>query len=385
MMINKVIWLLIWLFAVFVTASYVPNWRIQNEYDDLLTATSKAVLADQKDLRIEVFAMPSSPAAALVNNFLQPLVSELGDVTVEYVDFFNNPILIQSYGINKQGEMVVHSKGLKFHLSTLSYEAFFNGLKKLNQPEDQWIVFLDQISGKSFAPDNLNGLNQWIKALSNSNYRSVVLPFTENMTLPKEVKLIVLASPALSFSAEQIKWLQAQIVLGSNILWLADPGTALNQPGLSLLFDVLRTDAYHQDHLIIKTFPEHAINHAFDRPLDLVEVMPYQTSNEVLWQNDQHQTVASTQEIEDSRLMVIGDSDFVSNAFLNSGGNLEMSFRLIDWLLHNDSRIDLPTIGNKGTQLHYQRNEILFFSALMLILLPGILLIIGLIKWRRNR
>jgi len=385
MMLRKSIWIFIWMFLVFLIANYVPNWRIQNKYGDLLTPSSKAVLAQQKELRIEVFAMPDSPAAALVNNFLQPLVGELDDVTVEYIDFFNNPVLIKAYGVNKQGEMVVHRDGQKFLLSTLSYEAFFNGLKKMDQPSNQWIVFLDAIGGKSFSPDNPAGLNQWIKALSNSNYRSVVLPYSENMTLPKQVKLIVLASPELNFSDPQIQWLQTQMTLGSSVLWLADPESALQQPGLSLLFDVMRTDAYHGDHLIIKEFPEHVINQAFDRPIDLVEVMPYQTENKVLWHNDQKQAVASTLEIENSRLMVIGDSDFLSNAFLKSGGNLEMSFRLIDWLLRNDNRIDLPTIGNQGTQLHYKKNEILLFSGIMLILLPGAFLVIGLIKWRKNK
>ncbi|WP_133566501.1 hypothetical protein [Marinicella litoralis] len=382
---KRLVFLLLWLIGVFLLAKNVPTWSIQTEYSDLLTPSSKAVLAKQKALRIEVFALPDSPAAALVNNFLQPLVGELVEVTVEYIDFFNNPKLIQTYGINKQGEMIVYSDEKKFHLSTLSYEAFFNGLKKIEQTEDQWIVFLDQIDGKSFDAGQSDGLNKWIKALSNSNYRSVVLPFSENMILPKEVKLIVLASPTLNFTDSHVDWLQLQISQGTSVLWLADPATALLQPGLSLLFDVMRTDAYHQGHLIIKAFPEHPVNQAFDRPLDFIEVMPYQTNNAVLWQNEQNQTLASTQEIDDSRLMVVGDSDFLSDAFLHSGGNLEMSFRLIDWLLHNDNRIDLPTIGSQGTQLHYQKNEILFFSGIMLILIPVILLVIGLIKWRKSK
>ncbi len=382
---KQFLWLIGWLIVVFLLARFIPNWRVQTQYEDLLTPSAKAVLAEQQSVRVEVFTMPDSPAAALVKNFLKPLVTEIDEVLVEYVDFTENPELVESYGISKQGEMVIHSQGQNFHLTTLSYEAFFNGLKRMSQPVDQWIVFLDEIGGKPFSPNEPNGLNMWLKALSNSNYRSVVLPFQAGMSLPDEVKLIVLASPTMNFSESHIDWIQTQISLGSSVLWLADPVTALNQPGLSLLFDVMRTDAYHQGHLIIKDFNDHQINQAFDRPLDLVEAMPYQTTHSVLWQNEQDQTLASTQEIEGSRLMVVGDSDFVADSFLKSGGNLEMSFRLIDWLLHNDNRIDLPTVGVQGTQLHYKKSEILLLSGVTLILIPMVFLIIGLIQWHRNK
>jgi ABC-type uncharacterized transport system involved in gliding motility auxiliary subunit len=101
--------------------------------------------------------------------------------------------------------------------------------------------------------------------------------------------------------------------------------------------------------------------------------------------NEQGQVLASTQTLTNSRLMVIGDSDFLSNAFVNSGGNLEMSFRLIDWLLQQDDRIDLPSIGLHHTQLHFSKNEILFFSAMMLLIVPLLLLIVGIYFWRRNK
>lgn len=377
--------LIIWLALVVLIAKYVPHWRLPSQYDDLISASAKTVLNQQLPLQIDVFAAPQSPASALVNNFLQPLLKHMPAVEVNFIDVNQQPELIQQYGINKQGEMFVHRGEQSFHLSTLSYEAFFNGLKKMGQQADHWVVFLDKQEGKSFDTGQLDGLNQWLKALKSANYPVVILPYQQDLPLPKQVKLIILPSPMLQIEESQIDWLQMQIEQGISVLWLADPNTATQQPYLSLLFDVMRTDSYHQGHLIIKDFPSHQINNAFDRPLDLVNVMPYETSNDVLWLNDQGQVLASTQTLTNSRLMVIGDSDFLSNAFVNSGGNLEMSFRLIDWLLQQDDRIDLPSIGLHHTQLHFSKNEILFFSAMMLLIVPLLLLIVGIYFWRRNK
>ncbi|MEZ5472064.1 MAG: hypothetical protein R3E90_09805 [Marinicella sp.] len=389
-MIRKAVFLgLVWLVLVILAARFVPNWYIKNSYDELITPQAQVVLQQQKNLRIEVFTTPDSVAAGLVNNFLEPLKPHLPEVTIEYLDILSNPELVQTYGITQQGEMVIHRQDANFHLNTLSYEAFFNGLKQLSQDRtganEQWLVFLDNTGGKSFNTGDITGLSAWLNVLKQSNYRTVVLPFQSHLQLPNNVKLIVLASPQTTWGEPEIQWLQQQINQGISVMWLADPATAIEQPGLSLLFDVMRTDAYHQGHLVIKAYNQHAINHSFDRPLDLVEVMPYITSDEVLWQNEQHETLASTRELGSSRLMVVGDSDFLSNAHLRSGGNLEMSFRMVDWLLHRDDRIDLPNIGVLGAQIHFQSSEILLFATLTLIVIPLLFLLIGGWRWYRNK
>lgn len=389
-MIKKtLLFIFLWLLLVVLVARFVPNWFVKSSYDDLITPAAQQVLNQQQAIRIEVFATPDSVAAGLVNNFLDPLKKHLPDLTIEYLDTFNNPQLVQSYGITKQGEMVVHQQSQKFHLSTLSYEAFFNGLKQISQEasadNEQWLVFLKDLGGKSFNANDMTGLSAWLNDLNQANYRTVVLSFNNQLQLPDNVKLIVLASPQNAWLDEDIQWLQQQINQGISILWLADPGSATQQPALSLLFDVMRTDAYHQGHVIVKNFNQHPINQAFDRPLDLIEVMPYLTSDEVLWHNEQGETLASTRQVGQSRLMVVGDSDFLSDAHLGSGGNLEMSFRMVDWLLLRDDRIDLPTVGVKGSQFFLNRTEILVFASLTLLIIPLIFMVISIYRWRKNK
>lgn len=384
----------LWLVAVFFAARWVENWRISNDYADLLPPAAQQVLVEQPKLIIDVFALSDSAAARLVGNFLQPLVSVLKAAEINYIDSSQNPELSQQYGIQKQGEMVVHSGDENFQLTTLSYEAFFNGLKRLNQPQDRWIVFLENFSSHSFSAQNgssqNNSYSAWLKQLMAANYKAMVLPWQPQMALPKQAQLIVLAAPSISLTTMQMQWLEAQIAQGRSVLWLTDPRYATVQPALSLMFDVMRTEAFHQAQLVIKDYPEHLINQNFDRPLDLTEVMPFETANQPLWLNQQSQVLAATQQVNGqndanlpSRLMVIGDSDFLSNQYLNSGGNLEMSYRLIDWLLQHDDRIDLPSIGVGDTQLHFSANEILWFAGIMLILFPLLLLIMAGYFWRK--
>jgi hypothetical protein len=387
---------MVWLIAVFVAARWIENWRVSNNYSDLLPTAAQQVLADQPKLIIDVFALPDSPAAHLVGNFLQPLLGSLHSTEINYIDSSQNPELVQQYGIQKQGEMVVHSSDQNFQLTSLSYEAFFNGLKRLDQPQDRWIVFFDNLSSHSFSQSSNSIQNssysEWLSQLLAANYQAMVLTWQPQMSLPKQAQLLVMAAPASSLTDEQIQWLEVQIIQGRSVLWLTDPRYATVQPALSLLFDVMHTGAFHQDQLVIKDFPEHLINQQFDRPLDLFEVMPFETANQALWLNTNGQILASTQQLNElsdnnlnSRLMVIGDSDFLSNQYLYSGGNLEMSYRLIDWLLQHDERIDLPSIGVGNTQLHFSKIEILWFAGFMLILFPLLLMMTAGYFWRKSK
>ena len=61
-----------------------------------------------------------------------------------------------------------------------------------------------------------------------------------------------------------------------------------------------------------------------------------------------------------------------------------MTVRMVDWLLNNDDRVNLPVKINKNTQLILSQNQLILLSLLFLIILPLIFLIIAFVQWRKN-
>jgi len=96
---------------------------------------------------------------------------------------------------------------------------------------------------------------------------------------------------------------------------------------------------------------------------------------------DQLKTKTSTK----TRLVVFGDSDFASNAFLGSVGNLDLAVNSVDWLTEEEA---LLSIRPKDTQKHElvlsggQARIIMYSSA---IFLPLIVLAIGVGVWWNRR
>ncbi len=106
--------------------------------------------------------------------------------------------------------------------------------------------------------------------------------------------------------------------------------------------------------------------------------------------NDEHGGDADDLGINDSpdknqRVVIIGDSDFISNAYLEQGDNLDLSLNIINWLTEEDQFIAVPArIRIDGRlELSIFAHKVMAYS--FVIILPVLLLLIGIGIWLKRR
>lgn len=87
----------------------------------------------------------------------------------------------------------------------------------------------------------------------------------------------------------------------------------------------------------------------------------------------------------DQRVIVIGDGDFLANAFVGNGGNLDLGLNIFNWLSGNDSFIDVNVPRAPDLHLTLSRGGQELLGGGFLILLPLLLLIYGGTIWFRRR
>lgn len=383
--LRQAFWLVLWLALVVMAARWVPSHSYQQSYSDLLPESARQVLKQQKGIEVEIFALADSVAAEKVDAFLQPVLSLMTDVKVIHSDPAAHAETMAQLGLNVQGSMRISDGDGQFVMSELSYEQLFNGLKQMQTPKDQWLVLLNGFGSKDFHDESEQGFSQWLLTIKQAGYAVASMDWKAGLNVPSNVKALIINSPEQPYSEAAIQWLQQQIANGVSLWWLTDPESFQKQDRLSLLFDALPTASFHAGPLVLDQFSPHPINLSFDRPLDLFQVALFDTASEIMWQTSQGQAIAAGQDLGDARLLVVGDTDYISNQRLLSGGNLEMSIRQLDWVLKNDDRIDLPTIGLAMSQVQMSPRRVLWLSALMLILWPGLLLICAIRTWLKNR
>ena len=85
------------------------------------------------------------------------------------------------------------------------------------------------------------------------------------------------------------------------------------------------------------------------------------------------------------RIIVIGDGDFLSNAYVGNSGNLELGIRLINWLSNDDAFISIPikTVNDASLELPLLAKVIIGFG--FPLILPLLFLGTGLSIWWRRK
>ena len=87
----------------------------------------------------------------------------------------------------------------------------------------------------------------------------------------------------------------------------------------------------------------------------------------------------------EQRIVVVGDGDFLSNAFLGNQGNQQMGFNIVNWLSHDDAFIAIPSRSAPDIRLTLSERNWSFMGLFFLFGLPGLLLGAGLYIWIRRR
>lgn len=89
-------------------------------------------------------------------------------------------------------------------------------------------------------------------------------------------------------------------------------------------------------------------------------------------------------QIEPSRMVVIGDSDFVSNGAM-IGGNSDLFMSSLNWLLDRDETLPIPAKPLNEVVLTVPRNRFRVLGWINLAVIPSFAVMLGLFVWLRRR
>ncbi len=86
-----------------------------------------------------------------------------------------------------------------------------------------------------------------------------------------------------------------------------------------------------------------------------------------------------------ARLVVVGDSDFASNTYLNLSGNRDLILNIISWLAQEEGLISIRPRDEVPRVVTLTEAQIKGLFYLTVLILPGLFLVIGSLVWLRRR
>lgn len=77
------------------------------------------------------------------------------------------------------------------------------------------------------------------------------------------------------------------------------------------------------------------------------------------------------------RVVIIGDSDFLSNAYIGVGANLSLGLNVFNWLIGDDDIVSVEIKASPDTKLELNETQLMIIGFGFFLIIPALLLIIG--------
>ncbi len=435
--------LLAWLSTQYV---HQADWTAGGR--NSLSADSVRLLGTLKDpVQITAFARENDALRGQIKEVIARYQRSKPDVTLEFVNPDKEPERIRELGVTLDGELRVSYQGRSERVQELSEQAISNALLRTARQGERWITFLTGHGERDPLGQANHDLGNFGADLQRKGLKVQTLNLAQNPQIPDNTRLLVIASPQVALLPGEVELIRAYLDHGGNLLWLADPGEHAGLEKLSEYLGIeelpgIIVDATTQlfgiqnpDFVLVTEYPPHPIT----RELKLMSLFPRtaalewnrkdgwegqpllstldrawtetgELSGEIRFDEggeeragpldigfaltralDDGQQAAQAADTEadqsgrEQRIIVVGDGDFLSNAFLGNGGNLDLGVSMLNWLSNDDDFIAIQAKAAPDQTLTLSATAQTVIAAGFLIALPLGLLGSGLFIWLRRR
>jgi gliding motility-associatede transport system auxiliary component len=420
----------------FLAARHSVRWDFsENQNFSLSPQTHRVIRSLPRDVKITVFTREKDPGYQSYKERLDSYQQASPKITVEFVDPERQPKIAQAYGISRTDTAIFESGEHQARVTTPSEAELTGGLIRVSKASKKRVLFLEGHGERSLDDRERTGFFIAREALIKQGYDVGTLSLLKETAVPDNTAILVLAGPQRSVTTEEQDRIYTYVQQGGHLLLLIDPGTQadlsplLKRWGLAVGPGVLvdlqdRLAQGDLTALLVRTFTEHEITQdltaavlfplsrhiTFDEQIGKDwDFVPLARTSPNSWaETDLRGRVVNLNEKEDIKgplpmaaalspksppaegkprpaIVVIGNSTFATNAFLNFPGNSDFFLHTAGWLA--DER-DLIAIGPKEQTLRpftpnpLQERTLLY---LQVVLLPALTIIAGIMVWRKRR
>ncbi|HJT20805.1 MAG TPA: DUF4350 domain-containing protein [Nitrospira sp.] len=420
----------------FLAARHSVRWDFsENQNFSLTPQTHRIIRGLPRDVKITVFTREKDPGYQSYRERLDSYRQASARISVEFVDPERQPKLAQTYGITRSDTAIFESGTQTIRVTNPSEAELTAALIRVSKDDKKRILFLEGHGEPSLDNRERTGLSQARDILDKQGYDVGTISLLTQTAVPDNTAILIVAGPRKPITAEELERIYAYVQKGGHLLLLVDPDSQadfaplLSRWGLGLGRGVLvdlqdRLAQGDLTALLVRTFTEHEItqdlNAAVLLPLSRHvtfdeqagkdwDFVPLARTSPNSWaETDLKGRVVSLNEKEDVKgplpmaaaltpkappaegkarpaIVIIGNSTFATNAFVNFPGNTDFFLHSAAWLAQDREMI---AIGPRDQALRpfvpnpIQERTLLYVEVMFL---PALLLVSGIVEWRKRR
>ncbi len=422
-----------------IAARHNHRFDLTREKFHSLTKESAEVLSRMKqgDIRIKAFFAEEDPARREVDVLLKGMSVHHPRFHYELYDPDRNPSVAERYKVDSYRTLIVEFEGREERVTQLSEEALTNAFIRLVHPQQWTLCFTTGHGEVSLGDSNRTGLSGWREVLESRQFQLKEIQ-TAGEEIPADCNVAVMHGPRYELLPKEIESLQKYSEKGKGLLLLVDPMDLGEGKSFQVLTEAFGIElggnvvvdkvsrvfggdylvplvSEYADHPVTKNFGAvtflpiaRTIKKAAKVPEDL-EVTELGFTSPGSWaetdlkrlengeaefdpQKDVQGPLSLAAAAESkrassgARVVVIGDSDLLTNAHLGLAGNKDLVLNVLQWLARDDRWISIHPRMPRFQPLFLKVNQSVGVAVFAVGGLPLTVLLIGSLGiWRRRK
>ncbi len=403
----------------------------------LSEASVKVLQLFQGPVKITAYARDDKVMREHISDQISRFSRHKTDLTLAFVNPDTQPDQVREQGIAERNEMRIEYGGRSEVVMEPTETAITNALQRLAHAKEQHIVFLEGHGERSPKGQANFDLGQFGEELLRKGINISMINLAITPDIPDNTDVLVLDGPRVNLLPGEVAKILEYVKRGGNLWWMADPGDMhglvplAGQLGLTLVTGVVVDASTQLLGINDPTFAlvaEYPLDNPITQGFTAMTVFPTAAALEKTGESEFKHTPflntvrrswTETGPIEDKikfdadkgeregplhigfaltrekkstgnppaqqRIVVIGDGDFLANAYLGNGGNLNMGLNIIHWLSQNDQFINIPAKTATDKTLDLSDMATVFIAVGFLFLLPLALFAGGAWVWFQRR
>ncbi len=427
------------LVGIVVGANYISvkkpkQWDFtKDKVYSLSDQTTSLLKGLKEEVQIRAFFSPVEPEHRELEERVRQYQQYTDKLKVEFVDPNRDRKAVQEANITSASPRILVKAGAKeSRAKDPSEEGLTNAIAEVTRGASKKIYFTKGHGEHAVGGATEAGLKLFTEGLKGEGFQVDEIQLSSFKEMPKDAQVVVLAGPVAPLLEGEVKLLKEWTDKGGKLVAMVDPGV---QTGLEkMLADfgvavgndtVLDPDSQQPELAIAQSYADHAITKPRSSPFPLAVVLPLARSvskektapqgwtvtelaktgasawGETELKKDEAPkfdagkdtpgpvplAVAATKGSGDSesRVLVVGNSNFVANGFYRLGGNRDFALNALGWAAKDEAKIAIRPNKRTGNLLFLSAEQKKSMFLFALNVLPFALLAAGLLVWQTRK
>jgi ABC-type uncharacterized transport system involved in gliding motility auxiliary subunit len=397
----------------------------QNKAYSLSEQTIKIVKDLKEPVNVTLFVKSGDPYSTNLQSLWKEYQFASNDkIKLDVVDIDREPTRARQLNITSVGSTVLQRGERKTTISGNQEQDLTSALLKVTQSGQKVIYFVTGHQELKLDDVDQKGLSYAKDALEKQNYKLDTLSLFSTKKVPADAALVVVAGPSKPFLPDEVKALKSYVDAGGRAFVALQPQTDPKLDGLLGAYGIQADNDLVLDPRLntgdlaapaVQKFSPHTITSGLsaayfpgtrsltklDKAPNGAAVQPLVETSETAWgeTNMMERNVSFDAgkdkkgpvpiillaEKDKSRLIVSGNTLFMSNAAYVNLNNGDLFLNALNWMADEQSLVSIPPKDNqpKTVDLLPGQYQMVFFGCVLLM--PLLLLIgAGVVWWRRR-